>query len=50
MFALPYASFIMTAIMRPIFIPIRGIGIFMDCLITSLFLIVILILTVKLDL
>ena len=45
MFALPYASFIMTAIMRPIFIPIGGVGLIMECIITSLFLLVILILT-----
>ncbi len=45
MFALPYFSFIMTAIMRPIFIPLGKFGVITDCLITSLFLVVILILT-----
>ena len=45
MFALPYGSFIMTAIMRPIFIPIGNVGLIMECGITSLFLIVILLLT-----
>lgn len=45
MFALPYASFIMTAIMRPIFIPIGNVGLIMECIITSLFLLIILILT-----
>jgi stage V sporulation protein B len=42
MFAYPYASFIMTAIIRPIFIPIGGRGIFMECLITTAVLVVIL--------
>ena len=45
MFALPYFSFIMTAIMRPIFIPLGKFGVLTDCVITSLFLVVILILT-----
>ena len=45
MFAFPYASFILTAIARPIFIPIGGFGLLTDCLITSLFLLVILLLT-----
>ncbi|WP_203246814.1 putative polysaccharide biosynthesis protein [Sporosarcina beigongshangi] len=45
MFAMPYASFIMTAIMRPIFIPIGNVGLIMECIITALFLLVILILT-----
>ena len=45
MFALPYFSFIMTAIMRPIFIPLGKFGVITDCLITSLFLMAILILT-----
>lgn len=45
MFAMPYASFIMTAIMRPIFIPIGNVGLIMECLLTSLFLLVILLLT-----
>ena len=44
-FALPYASFIMTCIMRPIFIPIGDFGLFTECAITSFFLLVILILT-----
>ncbi len=44
-FALPYASFIMTCIMRPIFIPIGDFGLFTECAITSIFLLVILILT-----
>lgn len=45
MFAMPYASFIMTAIMRPIFIPIGDFGLIMECVITTLFLLVVLILT-----
>lgn len=44
MFVLPYVSFILTAITRPIFIPIGGFGLFTECLITSLFLLVILVL------
>ena len=44
-FALPYASFIMTCIMRPIFIPLGDFGLFTECSITSLFLLAILILT-----
>ncbi len=50
MFALPYFSFILTAIMRPIFIPLGKFGVFTDCLITTLFLVVILILTRQLRL
>jgi stage V sporulation protein B len=50
MFALPYFSFIMTAIMRPIFLPLGKFGVLTDCLITSLFLMVILILTRQLRL
>lgn len=45
MFALPYGSFIMTAIARPIFIPIGNVGLIMECVITSLFLLIILLLT-----
>ncbi|WP_318615158.1 oligosaccharide flippase family protein [Sporosarcina sp. YIM B06819] len=45
MFAMPYASFIMTAIMRPIFIPIGDFGLLMECTITTAFLLIILILT-----
>ncbi|WP_342505287.1 oligosaccharide flippase family protein [Sporosarcina sp. FSL K6-2383] len=45
MFAMPYASFIMTAIMRPIFIPIGNVGLIMECIITALFLLAVLILT-----
>ncbi|MEK5039071.1 putative polysaccharide biosynthesis protein [Sporosarcina sp. FSL K6-3457] len=45
MFAMPYASFIMTAIMRPIFIPIGDFGLITECIITTLFLFVILMLT-----
>ena len=45
MFAMPYASFIMTAIMRPIFIPIGDFGLITECIITTLFLLVVLILT-----
>ncbi|MCZ2258390.1 putative polysaccharide biosynthesis protein [Sporosarcina sp. G11-34] len=45
MFALPYAAFIITAIARPIFIPIGDFGLFTECAITSLFLLAILILT-----
>lgn len=44
MFALPYVSFIMTAVIRPIFIPINQFGLLTECLITTLFLLVILIL------
>lgn len=45
MFAMPYAAFVMTAIMRPIFIPIGGNGLIMECAVTSVFLLVILLLT-----
>lgn len=45
MFAMPYASFIMTAIMRPIFIPIGNFGLIVECGITTVFLLVILFLT-----
>ena len=45
MFALPYVSFIMTCIMRPIFIPIGDFGLLTECAITSFFLLAILILT-----
>lgn len=45
MFALPYASFIMTIIMRPLFIPVGNYNLVMDCAITTLFLIIILALT-----
>jgi len=45
MFALPYGSFIITAIARPIFIPIGNVGLIMECAITSLFLLIILFLT-----
>lgn len=45
MFALPYASFILTCIIRPIFIPIGNYGLLTECMITSLFLLVILVLT-----
>lgn len=45
MFAMPYASFIMTAIMRPIFIPIGDFGLLLECIITAVFLLIILILT-----
>ncbi|MFJ7933555.1 oligosaccharide flippase family protein [Sporosarcina sp. NPDC096371] len=45
MFAMPYASFIMTAIMRPIFIPIGNFGLITECAITTVFLLVILFLT-----
>lgn len=44
MFVVPYAAFIMTAIGRPIFIPIGNTGLIMECLITSCFLAVILLL------
>ncbi|MHA6259299.1 putative polysaccharide biosynthesis protein [Sporosarcina sp. CAU 1771] len=44
MFVLPYAAFILTAIGRPIFIPIGGNGLLLECVITSLFLAVILVL------
>lgn len=45
MFALPYAAFIATCIMRPIFLPIGNYGLLTECIITTLFLLVILILT-----
>ena len=45
MFAMPYASFILTCIIRPIFIPIGNYGILTECMITTLFLLVILVLT-----
>lgn len=45
MFALPYISFILTAIIRPIFIPVGNVGLIMECVITTLFLFMILILT-----
>lgn len=44
MFALPYVSFILTAVMRPIFIPIGQFGLLMECVITTVFLLVILLL------
>ncbi|MEZ7170842.1 oligosaccharide flippase family protein [Sporosarcina sp. OR05] len=44
MFALPYVSFIMTAVMRPIFIPIGQFGLLVECLITTAFLLVLLLL------
>lgn len=44
MFALPYVSFIMTAVMRPIFIPIGQYGLLIECLITTAFLLIILLL------
>ncbi|WP_339250726.1 oligosaccharide flippase family protein [Sporosarcina sp. FSL W8-0480] len=44
MFALPYVSFIMTAVMRPIFLPIGHFGLLVECLITTAFLLVILLL------
>lgn len=50
MFALPYASFIMTAIMRPIFIPLENVGLIMDCVITTIFLFVVLFLTRQISL
>lgn len=45
MFALPYLSFILTAIIRPIFIPIGQVGLLTECIITSLCLLIILLLT-----
>ncbi len=45
MFALPYFSFILTAIIRPIFFPLGHIGLWGECLITSVFLFIILLLT-----
>lgn len=44
MFALPYASFILTAVIRPIFIPIGQFGLLTECIITTVFLLVILLL------
>ncbi|MDN4607115.1 putative polysaccharide biosynthesis protein [Sporosarcina highlanderae] len=44
MFALPYVSFIMTAVMRPIFVPIGQFGLLVECLVTTAFLLVILLL------
>ncbi len=43
-FALPYTSFILTAVMRPIFLPIGKLGLIGECILTSLFLLVILML------
>ncbi|WP_040286380.1 putative polysaccharide biosynthesis protein [Sporosarcina koreensis] len=45
MFVLPYASFIITAVLRPIFIPTGGYGLIADCSITALFLAVVLFFT-----
>lgn len=45
LFALPYFSFIITAIMRPIFFPIGHLSIWGECIVTSFFLLVILLLT-----
>lgn len=45
MFVLPYASFIITCIIRPIFLPIGDFGLVTECIVTSLFLLVILLLT-----
>lgn len=45
MFALPYLAFILTVIIRPIFIPIGKVGLITECIITTLFLIIILLLT-----
>ncbi|WP_153732652.1 putative polysaccharide biosynthesis protein [Sporosarcina obsidiansis] len=45
MFAMTYAAFLMTAIMRPIFIPIGSYHLFTECLITTIFLFVLLLLT-----
>lgn len=45
MFVLPYVSFLMTAIMRPIFFPTGQYGLIIDCSITVLFLTVILFFT-----
>ncbi|MDW0118080.1 oligosaccharide flippase family protein [Sporosarcina thermotolerans] len=44
MFALPYVSFILTAVMRPIFLPIGQFGLLFECIITTAFLLVILLL------
>ena len=49
MFVLPYASFIMTAIMRPLFVPIGDYGLIIDCGISVLFLAIILFLTGQLQ-
>ncbi|MDW0109614.1 putative polysaccharide biosynthesis protein [Sporosarcina aquimarina] len=49
MFALPYASFIMTAIMRPLFFPTGNYGLWLDCGITVLFLTVVLFFTGQLQ-
>ena len=43
-FVVPYGAFIMTAIMRPIFIPVGSYGLIVECLITSLFLLLVLVL------
>ena len=45
MFVLPYLSFILTAIIRPIFIPIGQVGLWMECSLTAFCLLIILLLT-----
>ncbi|KXH87345.1 oligosaccharide flippase family protein [Sporosarcina sp. HYO08] len=45
MFALPYLSFILVCIMRPIFLPVGDEGLFMECSITVLFLLILMMLT-----
>ncbi|MBB4825825.1 stage V sporulation protein B [Sporosarcina luteola] len=42
MFALPYVSFIATAVLRPIFIPVGKFGLITECLITTGFLLLVL--------
>lgn len=48
MFALPYVSFVITAIIRPIFFPIGHVSLWTECMITSIFLMIILLLTKQL--
>lgn len=45
MFALPYVTFILTAICRPIFLPIGQFGLYVECGITLLLLFILLVLT-----
>lgn len=45
MFALPYLAFILTVIIRPIFVPIGFTNLWFECIITILFLLAILLLT-----
>ncbi|MFD1207001.1 MULTISPECIES: polysaccharide biosynthesis protein [Sporosarcina] len=44
MFALPYVSFILTVVIRPIFLPVGTFGLIGECIVTTIFLLIILIL------